>query len=215
MLTRRLLMRTSIGPSNLLSSTIWMRVPGSRTAALKLAQAAGIVVRDCPARRHSRPPGIRSAGASLSGRTFPSGWGWRGRGVQLGTAEQLEDPLLHALRDDMLQTLGLVVHLVPAVAEDLDQEHLEQAVVADELQGRPCRPSRVSCCPRYRSCATRPWAVRRVTISLTEATRCRVAGRARGWERGVGRRGAGRALSGSPAALACGHFEVAVPIPSS
>ena len=35
----------------------------------------------------------------------------------------------------MLQALGLVVHLVPAVAEHLDEEHLEQAVVAHELEG--------------------------------------------------------------------------------
>ncbi len=34
----------------------------------------------------------------------------------------------------MLEALGLVVDLVPRVAEDLDQEDLQQAVVADELE---------------------------------------------------------------------------------
>ena len=58
-------------------------------------------------------------------------------GIELRAAEQLEDPLLHALRDDMLQALRLFVNLVPAVAEDLDQEHLQEPVVAHELQGDP------------------------------------------------------------------------------
>jgi hypothetical protein len=53
--------------------------------------------------------------------------------VDLGASEELEDARLHALGDDVLEALGLLVHLVPAVAEDLDQEHLEQAVMADEL----------------------------------------------------------------------------------
>ena len=52
-----------------------------------------------------------------------------------GPAEELEDALLHPLRDDVLQPLRLVVDLVPAVAQDLDEEHLEEAVVADELEG--------------------------------------------------------------------------------
>src|SRR5436190_1090613 len=50
-------------------------------------------------------------------------------------AEQFEDSSLHPLRDHMLESLGLVVDLVPGVAQHLDQEHLEQAVVADELEG--------------------------------------------------------------------------------
>src|ERR1700686_1109460 len=54
--------------------------------------------------------------------------------IELRAAEQLEDPLLHPLGDDVLEPFGLVVDLVPAIAEDLDEEHLQEAVVADELQ---------------------------------------------------------------------------------
>ncbi|GAC1671062.1 MAG: hypothetical protein PVS3B2_12500 [Candidatus Dormibacteraceae bacterium] len=35
----------------------------------------------------------------------------------------------------MLETLGLVMDLVQAVAEHLNKEHFEQAVMADELEG--------------------------------------------------------------------------------
>ena len=37
----------------------------------------------------------------------------------------------------MLQPLRLVVHLIPAVAERLDQVALQQAMVADHFQGDP------------------------------------------------------------------------------
>ena len=55
--------------------------------------------------------------------------------IELGTAQELEDPLLHALGDDVLQPLGLVVNLVPAVAQHLHEEHLEEAMVPDQLHG--------------------------------------------------------------------------------
>src|SRR5258706_4763030 len=55
--------------------------------------------------------------------------------VQLRPAEKLEDSSLHPLRDHVLQPLGFLVCLVPRVAEHLDQEHLEQAMVADQLEG--------------------------------------------------------------------------------
>ena len=56
-------------------------------------------------------------------------------GIELGLAQQLEDALLHAFRDHVLEALGLVMHLVPGVAQDADQEHLEEAVVTNELEG--------------------------------------------------------------------------------
>src|ERR1700674_637474 len=56
-------------------------------------------------------------------------------GIELGTSEQLEDSLLHPLGHHVLEPFGLVVHLVPAVTEHPDQEHLEQPVVADKLEG--------------------------------------------------------------------------------
>ena len=57
--------------------------------------------------------------------------------VEVGPPEELEDPLLHPLRDDVLEPLRLVVHLIPGIAEDLDQEHLQQSVMADQLEGDP------------------------------------------------------------------------------
>src|SRR5581483_9812359 len=56
--------------------------------------------------------------------------------IQVRPAQQLEDAGLHALRDHVLEAGGLVVDLVPTVAEDLYQEHLQQAVVADQLERR-------------------------------------------------------------------------------
>ena len=37
--------------------------------------------------------------------------------------------------DDVLKALGFVVNLIPAVAERFNQEQLNQAVVANDLQG--------------------------------------------------------------------------------
>ena len=54
--------------------------------------------------------------------------------VELRPAEELEDAGLHRLGDHVLEALGLLVDLVPAVAEGLGQVHLEQPVVADHLQ---------------------------------------------------------------------------------
>src|SRR6266849_1844236 len=55
--------------------------------------------------------------------------------VELRAAEQLEDSLLHPLRDHMLEALRLLVNLVPAVAEHPDEEHLQEPVVPDQLEG--------------------------------------------------------------------------------
>ena len=61
-------------------------------------------------------------------------------GIRVRAAAELKDPLLHAFRDHVLEALGFFVDLVPAVATDLDQEHLEQTVVAAELER--CGPAR-------------------------------------------------------------------------
>src|SRR5690348_10480523 len=55
--------------------------------------------------------------------------------VQLRPPEQLEDPGLHSLGDEVLEALRLVVDLVPGIAENLDQEHLQEPVVPNQLQG--------------------------------------------------------------------------------
>ena len=54
--------------------------------------------------------------------------------VELRVTELLGDQLLEALREDVLEHLGLRVDLVPAHAQVLDEEELEQAVMADHLE---------------------------------------------------------------------------------
>src|SRR5450759_4564831 len=55
--------------------------------------------------------------------------------IELWAAEQFEDALLHPLRHDVLEAFGLVVNLIPVVAEHLHQEHLEEAMVPHQLEG--------------------------------------------------------------------------------
>src|SRR5713101_7418498 len=106
-----------------------------KAAVLELTQEGGVLIGDalhthllpCPAFAE-RPVAERAHLAGEARDGLPVG-------VQLRPAEQLEDSSLHPLRDHVLESLGLVVDLVPAVAEHLDQEHLEQAVVADQLEG--------------------------------------------------------------------------------
>lgn len=50
-------------------------------------------------------------------------------------AEEFVDARLEILGDDVLEPLRLLVDLVPLVAERLHQVALQQAVVADHLQG--------------------------------------------------------------------------------
>src|SRR4029077_20405472 len=109
--------------------------PPHQAAALELTEPAGILVRDtldhdllaCAALAQ----GTLAEGAHLAGH---AGNGVAVR-VELGTPEKLEDPLLHPFRHHVLQALGLVVDLVPAVAKDLDQEHLEEPVMPHQLEG--------------------------------------------------------------------------------
>ena len=54
--------------------------------------------------------------------------------VERRVAELGGDQLLELLGEDMLEPLGLGVHLVPAHAQALDQEQLEQAMVANHLE---------------------------------------------------------------------------------
>src|SRR5581483_100166 len=103
-------------------------------AALELAKPLGVVVGDtlddhllargavAEGPLADRPDLARKGGDGVAVR------------VELGPAEKLEDALLHPLRDDVLEALRLVVNLVPAVAENADEEHLEQPVMTDELE---------------------------------------------------------------------------------
>ena len=55
--------------------------------------------------------------------------------VELRVAELLGDPALELLRDVVLEHLGLVVDSIPRHLERLGEEGLDQAVVADDLEG--------------------------------------------------------------------------------
>jgi len=67
-------------------------------------------------------------------------------GIELRAAEELEDALLHPLGDDVLESLGLFVDLVPGVAQDLD-ENISSRRWWDELEG-DLAAFAVSCWPR-------------------------------------------------------------------
>ena len=54
--------------------------------------------------------------------------------VERRVAELRGDQLLELLGEDVLEPLGLGVHLVPAHPQALDQEQLEQAMVANHLE---------------------------------------------------------------------------------
>jgi hypothetical protein len=49
-------------------------------------------------------------------------------------AERSVDPLLQLLRDDVLEALGLVVHVVDVQPERLGEVELQETVVADHLE---------------------------------------------------------------------------------
>ena len=55
--------------------------------------------------------------------------------IPVGVAELGGDQLLQLLGDVVLEHLGLLVDAVPGHPEHLGQKELEQAVVADHLQG--------------------------------------------------------------------------------
>jgi hypothetical protein len=52
-------------------------------------------------------------------------------------AESLGDQLLELLRERVLEHLGLGVHLIPGHAQALDEEQLDEPVVADHLERDP------------------------------------------------------------------------------
>ena len=56
-------------------------------------------------------------------------------GVKGGVAQVLGDPFLQVLADHVLQPFRLLVDLLPPVAQGLVEVGLEEAVVAEDLQG--------------------------------------------------------------------------------
>jgi hypothetical protein len=55
--------------------------------------------------------------------------------VDLGVAENSGDPVFKTLGDEMFQPLGLLVHFVPGVLQNIMQEELEQTVMSHQF---PC-----------------------------------------------------------------------------
>src|SRR5207244_3778578 len=98
---------------------------GQQAAPLQLAQLARILVGDALNDDPLSRPAL--AQRAVADRPDLAGQRWDGVAVrvELRASEEVEDALLHPLRDDVLEALGLVVHLVPAVAEHPHQEHLE------------------------------------------------------------------------------------------
>lgn len=63
-------------------------------------------------------------------------------GVKGGVAQVLGDPFLQVLADHVLQPFRLLVDLLPAVAQGLVEVGLEEAVVAQDLEGHLPPPLR-------------------------------------------------------------------------
>src|SRR6266705_3417236 len=97
---------------------------GPKTAALELAQQGGVLIGNALHPHLFARPAV--AERAVAERAHLAGEARDGVPVrvQLRPAEQLEDSSLHPLRDHVLESLGLVVDLVPGVAQHLDQEHL-------------------------------------------------------------------------------------------
>ena len=57
--------------------------------------------------------------------------------IGVGITQFGGDPVFEALRNEVFQTLGFLMHLIPRIAEKLMQDPLEQAVVAQHLQCPP------------------------------------------------------------------------------
>src|SRR5487761_410206 len=93
--------------------------PWQEATALQLTQAPSVLVGD-PLHDHALA-GTARAERALAQRPYLAGQGREGVavGVELGASKKLEDAGLHALRDDVLESLSLVMHLVQAVAEHL------------------------------------------------------------------------------------------------
>ncbi len=60
---------------------------------------------------------------------------WMPVRVGVGIAQLGGNPVFQPLGDEMLQALGLLMHLVPRIAEKLVQKSLEQPMVAQHLEG--------------------------------------------------------------------------------
>jgi hypothetical protein len=57
--------------------------------------------------------------------------------VDLGIAQNRRHAILEALRDEVLEPLGLFVHLVPGILQNVVEEELQQAVVPHQFPRPP------------------------------------------------------------------------------
>jgi hypothetical protein len=76
-------------------------------------------------------------------------------GIDLGPPEHLVHPVDQAFGDDVFELFGLVVHLVPRVAHDANEEQLHETVAAQHQRGE-LAPAGVSATPEYGSYSTSP-----------------------------------------------------------
>jgi hypothetical protein len=56
-------------------------------------------------------------------------------GVVVGVSEQLCEAFREPVRDGVLQLLGFLVHLLPRIAQLIQQKRLDQAVATHQPQG--------------------------------------------------------------------------------
>ena len=121
--------------------------------------------------RSTRPvwPGAAAA-SSTKGSRCDVARGIRNRiavRVEPRAAEPLVDALEQPVADRVLEHLGLVVHLVPGVAELAHQPGLDEAVAADDRCRAVLAGSRLSAIGPYGRWVTSPCAASFCTISVT------------------------------------------------
>ena len=83
-------------------------------------------------------------------------------------AELRVDLRLELLGERVLETVGLGVHLVERHPQPVGEVALEQAVVAEHLEGALAGPSSVSATPWYGARSTSPSSARRFVIAVAD-----------------------------------------------
>src|SRR3981081_4690232 len=106
---------------------------GDQAAPVQLTEPAGVVVRDALHDHLLTRAAFAERALAQRAHLAPERWDGVTVGIELRSAKQLEDPVLHALRDNVFEATGLVVDLIPAVAQHPDQEHFQQAVMPDHV----------------------------------------------------------------------------------
>ncbi len=116
-----------------MASLDYYRNAGAQTETLQIPQRRGVLI-------------VNAADSRASAQAPFQKWDFVGKGarlvfrrdyvavrVKLGISQNRGNPILEALRDEVLQALGFVVDLVPGVLENVVQEELQQAMVPNQL----------------------------------------------------------------------------------